>query len=488
MKNSKGKTAFLIILGMIGSLGACNWGPPKTQPPIQNQPIIQRGSATPAAAQRDPRVLWQQFDQYMRESRFEEAIQEANRLLIQLPNYAKGYNNRGVAYWITGKYEQAIADFNKAISLDPQDATFYCNRGGVYLGIGELGPAEADYNQALRINPASAGAYYGLGRLQSRNGAYDAAIGYYDKAISLASDSSYYRDRALAYAAQGKFDEALSDINTCIRANSRADTYYTDRAYYYWMKGVADMALQDAERAIEINSNNADAYATQGSARWMKGQKAQAVEDLKTSIKLKSTHSGNYLFLGYFTHNQGQRAEALGYFSRAFDLDPEILQHTRSRKNLTDAPSVRRFYEDVAQVAALYQGGKQPAHDYEMREEETTGDEYVEADISVTIESVTIQPNPVAPGGKFDLVVEYRVDNPLVAAEKVAVQFGYAILQEGSSLFAKKPFAVQSFNGRPTRRTEHVTASQTKGAYTIEVTVSCSGRTDTKIANLRIEQ
>ena len=48
------------------------------------------------------------------------------------PNYAKSFNNRGVAYQKKGEYDRAIEDFDTAIKIDPDYADAFANRAETY--------------------------------------------------------------------------------------------------------------------------------------------------------------------------------------------------------------------------------------------------------------------------------------------------------------------------------------------------------------------
>ena len=59
------------------------------------------------------------------------------------PEYARDYNNRGIAYRFLGQDERAIEDYNEedyneAIRLNPQNPLPYTNRGVAYGRLGTV--------------------------------------------------------------------------------------------------------------------------------------------------------------------------------------------------------------------------------------------------------------------------------------------------------------------------------------------------------------
>ena len=182
MRKCKAKGGLLILMGFLVSYGGCTvrMGDEYSQP--QNRTITRSNRR---------QFMWKKFDELMAQGRFEEAVQEANRLLNSFGDYDKGYNNRAVAYQSLKQYDQALADFNKAILLNPQDTGFYYNRGGLYVQIEKYDFAVSDFNKAIEINPAYAHGHFGLGLVHNGKGQYDQAITHFEKAISL-NPSVYY--------------------------------------------------------------------------------------------------------------------------------------------------------------------------------------------------------------------------------------------------------------------------------------------------------
>jgi len=117
----------------------------------------------------------------------EQRIAACTRLLNsgQVPQQylARVYANRGTAYSNAGALDQAMADFNAAIglgTLEPSElAGIFYNRGKNYFTKGMLDRAIADFGVAIRLRP---------------------------------NDDWAYNERAVAYALQGRYQEARHDF------------------------------------------------------------------------------------------------------------------------------------------------------------------------------------------------------------------------------------------------------------------------------------
>jgi len=66
---------------------------------------------------------------------FDEAITNYGKAIdaIDKDSSSVHYNNRGLAYYHSGKLEEAKSDFDMAREKDPNDPTIYFNRGNVFL-------------------------------------------------------------------------------------------------------------------------------------------------------------------------------------------------------------------------------------------------------------------------------------------------------------------------------------------------------------------
>jgi tetratricopeptide (TPR) repeat protein len=97
----------------------------------------------------------------------QEAVNEKIRVCSEIistnPQAAWAYNNRGLAWSITGKNTLAIADLTKAIELAPNYADAYYNRGNVWLDHERPDQAIRDYTAAIDLNAQNADAYRNRG-------------------------------------------------------------------------------------------------------------------------------------------------------------------------------------------------------------------------------------------------------------------------------------------------------------------------------------
>jgi len=152
--------------------------------------------------------------------RYDEAIEDYDQAIRVEPNYAKAYNNRGLAYYHKHDYDRAIAEFNQAITLDPNYADAYNNRGLAYYAKRDMDKALADYDQAIKLDSTFALAYNG---------------------------------RAYVYLVKGDRERAVADVNQAIRLNPGEATWYATRGEIFIDLKMYDRAIMELELALRMS-------------------------------------------------------------------------------------------------------------------------------------------------------------------------------------------------------------------------------------------
>ncbi len=67
--------------------------------------------------------------EYMRQGKYEDALDKLNRSLLAKPDFAPSYNVLGLLYQKLRNKEKAEANFKKSLKLDPSDSSTYNNYG-----------------------------------------------------------------------------------------------------------------------------------------------------------------------------------------------------------------------------------------------------------------------------------------------------------------------------------------------------------------------
>jgi lipoprotein NlpI len=141
------------------------------------------------------------------------AIADCTQAILREPT-ARGFSNRGNAYYAKGDNENAITDYSQAIQLNPKDAVTLNNRGSAYFAKGQSDRAIADYSQAIQLNPNNAVAFNNRGNAYYANGDNERAIADYNQVIQFdPKNSRAYLERGLASLYLGALPKAQADLN-----------------------------------------------------------------------------------------------------------------------------------------------------------------------------------------------------------------------------------------------------------------------------------
>ena len=126
---------------------------------------------------------------YYLNKEYDKAIEAYTSAIVLDPNYARAYNNRGIAYVYKGRYDRAIEDYSKAIVLDPNLAQAYNNRGIAYGMKGQYDRAIEDFNKTIALDPNNAIAYTGRGIAYVLSGNMGRAISDLQKACDMGDEN-----------------------------------------------------------------------------------------------------------------------------------------------------------------------------------------------------------------------------------------------------------------------------------------------------------
>ena len=84
---------------------------------------------------------------------YQQAVECFTAVIETDPNFAEGYNQRAIAYFMLEEWSQAIRDCKRTISLNPNHFGAFAGMGHIYVRLGKIDEALAAYKQALVINP-----------------------------------------------------------------------------------------------------------------------------------------------------------------------------------------------------------------------------------------------------------------------------------------------------------------------------------------------
>jgi len=168
------------------------------------------------------------------------------------PNNWLAHYNLGVALARLGRLQEAVGQYERALRIEPHHAETHHNLGLALEQMGKVPEAAEHYEEALRIEPNYPRALNNLAWLLATHASADGgdpirAAALAERVCKLTDNrvATYLDTLAAAYAAAGRFDDAVGTAEKAIQlADSTAQTqlasniemrlelYRADRAYY----------------------------------------------------------------------------------------------------------------------------------------------------------------------------------------------------------------------------------------------------------------
>ena len=91
--------------------------------------------------------------QSIKKERYGDAIEKLTEVIRVAPEFAEGYNQRAIAYFMLEEWEKSIEDCKTTVSLNPFHFSAFAGMGHCYLRLGYIREAMNAYQRALEINP-----------------------------------------------------------------------------------------------------------------------------------------------------------------------------------------------------------------------------------------------------------------------------------------------------------------------------------------------
>jgi len=89
----------------------------------------------------------------MRESAFDDAVEEFGRVIELAPDFAEAWNKRATVYFLQGDYAASIADVRQTLLLEPRHFGALAGLGHINMALGRKADALAAYEAALEVHP-----------------------------------------------------------------------------------------------------------------------------------------------------------------------------------------------------------------------------------------------------------------------------------------------------------------------------------------------
>jgi len=214
-------------------------------------------------------------------------LQDFDKAILQEPNNAHTYINRGIAKLLLKYYYSAIEDCVAAIKIDSKIEGSYLCRAGAYFGLEKYDDALADYRKALNLNTFSAETHTRIGMVQVETKDTSEALNSYNKALELDSLFSFaFYNRGNLWLEMKEYDLAHADYNRVIELDPNNALTYFNRAILKSNTKDFSGAVEDYDKAIELNPKNILTYFNRAGVKFNMNNYRGALVDYSKAIEI----------------------------------------------------------------------------------------------------------------------------------------------------------------------------------------------------------
>ena len=263
---------------------------------------------------------------YYEQGDYEKSLEEYSLSAAIDPNRSGAWAGQAQALTQLGQYDQCIVNAAKAIEVNPEEWIAYSNRGYCELVLSDSAAAITDYKVYLEHNQTDVDAWNNLGLAQVNVGVAQDAVVSLSQALAL--DPSYYQaniNRGLAYTALEKYDEALDDFNRALEFGD-IPAAYSGRGTVYYFQGKYDEAITNLELATQMMPNRPHSYCFLALTYFEVGRHQDSLEAALRVEEISPGCGGQKLFevmiQSYYA--VGRYEEGIAYITMTFDVRGQI--------------------------------------------------------------------------------------------------------------------------------------------------------------------
>ncbi|UCC21917.1 MAG: tetratricopeptide repeat protein [Planctomycetota bacterium] len=196
---------------------------------------------------------------YYLQGKLDLAARHCSEAIRLSPDYYDAHQNMGMVMTKQGKLDEAIKHFTKALEAVPPHPEVHYNLGGVYYRQGKLKLAAEQCAEALRLRPDYLSARVTLAGILVELGENESAVEHYYRALQLVPDQPYVLKNLAWILATSKDvkperpDDALKfAVRACELTGYTEPEYLDTLAAAYAAAGKFSEAVETATKAVKL--------------------------------------------------------------------------------------------------------------------------------------------------------------------------------------------------------------------------------------------
>jgi tetratricopeptide (TPR) repeat protein len=163
----------------------------------------------------DPSGYIQRFELLLKESEFQKASEELNRVFEVSPRYPELHYRRARLYIRMGRSKDALHELSEELKINPRFVKSWVEQGNIYLRANNLDLAAQSFTKAMELDPLDADAKLGAANISYLKRQFSSAIALYQSALALdRGNPEIYKRLGFAYRDSGDQSKAAQAFRT----------------------------------------------------------------------------------------------------------------------------------------------------------------------------------------------------------------------------------------------------------------------------------
>jgi tetratricopeptide (TPR) repeat protein len=215
------------------------------------------------------------------------AIQAYKDAIAVDANYADALGDYASALALKGDWQAAGAMFERAIKARPSDSLFHTNYARVFEQTGDRESARRELALACKLDAKNRTALVALANMDTKDGAYAAAIEHLERAIALYPASATLHDR-LAYVLgrTGELESAVKHSQDAVKLDPKLISARLNLGANLLLAGDLTGAVTAYQEASRLAPDNADAHYCLSRTLESAGETDRSQAELEKFIQL----------------------------------------------------------------------------------------------------------------------------------------------------------------------------------------------------------
>lgn len=415
----------------------------------------------------------------LKAGQYDQAIKQCENLKKLHINRDYVYLLEGLAYYSKKDFQTAANMFTQSILLNENRGDAFYYRSISFSRMNNENDALSDINTAIQnkktvtqvamVNKnlghnntedlVSSDLYWQRSGIFFRAKQYEKALIDINHAIAIRNKPLHLLHilKAYCYLNQKKTNTAYSEFEKAYEINSKSMEALSMLSVIDFYNGNYKKDIENCRKILELNPKNSTVHTNMALGYWLQGDKEKAVNILETVEQLKE-NSISCFHLAFFYHKQNKQDKALDYFTKANQLNGEILKLRFDKIKLPPESSpTKSFYKEEYNIAKTYiETGKTPNKIASENKPQT-----------IIITNLSVNPNPVPVNTTFKIHLSFKADAH--SPENVITPtFRFTITQNDNILFESKN-TISTNNGELTHWQANMEPVPVKGNSTVPV-------------------